>query len=499
MTRKTLLAAISTVGLTAAALLSAPAAHADSSLYNDLVLSDSPTGYWKLDEESFSGAITNSGSAGSDADGIATDATSSTDVRVFGSTRSGQFTPNSSIEVPFNAALNPGAFTAELWARVDGGQGTYRSPLVSRDVFPTRGFTFYASPSNRWEFWIGNGVDTGWNVITGPAVTLGAWTHLVGQYDGSSMKLYVNGNLIGSTAASYAVNTARNLRIGGGASEGPGDFFFNGLVDEVAIYPSVLSASRVAEGYATGIATTPTLGSVSVSGLARPGRTLTGNVTGVDGTPSYQWQSRTGGAWSDIDGATAETLVVPADLAGKRVRLQVAVSGGAGSITGSSPARRVGTPLPVSKSGGQKPAGHRCTQRGTSGADDLSVSVASNRTAVVCAYGSDDTVTINSVGNDSRLVIVKGPGSLNVVWNAGSGTQGDTVGQGAVTIVRPPATTVTGAHGANPNTDADGSTALCMTNGAYARAADLDALEAAIEGTMNWFTDGSSASVDDTC
>jgi len=51
------------------------------------------------------------------------------------------------IDVPYTAALNPANFTAYVWARVDGGAGSYRSPLTSRGYVSGQevGYLFYAA------------------------------------------------------------------------------------------------------------------------------------------------------------------------------------------------------------------------------------------------------------------------------------------------------------------------------------------------------------------
>src|SRR2546428_13188840 len=77
----------------------------------------------------------------------------------------------------------------------------------------------------------------------GPVLPLGSWTHLVGTFDGSTVRLYVNGALFSSAPASGPLS--------GGAGQsfigrlGQGVFPFQGTLDEVAVFPSALSAERV--------------------------------------------------------------------------------------------------------------------------------------------------------------------------------------------------------------------------------------------------------------
>jgi hypothetical protein len=228
--------------------------------YQAAVIADTPLAYWRLGEPPGDpGDIiqaTNQGSLGTDFNGkflngvtvgvegaIAGDA----DTCATFSAANAQ-----KIDIPWSDELNAPEFTVELWAKVTGGSG-HRSPLTSRGDFPQRGYIFYANPSNVWQFWTGSGEQTGWNSISGPAVEDNAWTHLAGSYDGATIRFYVNGQEVGSSEAVVGPNDAEVLRIGGGATEGAGSFFFEGNVDEVAVYSTVLSAEQIEAHYQGGI------------------------------------------------------------------------------------------------------------------------------------------------------------------------------------------------------------------------------------------------------
>ena len=72
----------------------------------------------------------------------------------------------------------------------------------------------------------------------------GEWTHLAASYADGLSRLYVNGFLAGEGTNTIGLNTQQPLRIGGGATEGPGNYFFVGMIDEVRIYNSELSAGE---------------------------------------------------------------------------------------------------------------------------------------------------------------------------------------------------------------------------------------------------------------
>jgi hypothetical protein len=256
---------------TAAALCSAgPSARAD---YPSQVLAFQPLTYWRFSETGpFSFTATNLGTLGAAANGVYSDPTAmegQPGALVGSSDTAAAFNGSyEKIDVPFNAALNPASFSFECWAKVEGGEGNYRSPVTSRDATSaiTAGYIFYAGAGDTWEFWTGSG--TGWNTLTTAAtngpVVIGAWTHLVGTYDATSltMSFYINGTLAMqetniTVAPVGSVGSPCPLRVGAGGTEGPGEYWFNGIVDEVAVYPSVLTEAQVAAHFAVAMTNGP--------------------------------------------------------------------------------------------------------------------------------------------------------------------------------------------------------------------------------------------------
>ena len=69
------------------------------------------------------------------------------------------------------------------------------------------------------------------------------WQHIACTHDGATMRIYVNGVLEGSQAATIAaVNTAHPLQFGGNTDQG---FYFPGCVDDVRLYRAALNATDV--------------------------------------------------------------------------------------------------------------------------------------------------------------------------------------------------------------------------------------------------------------
>ena len=69
------------------------------------------------------------------------------------------------------------------------------------------------------------------------------WTHVAMTYDGTTLRLYVNGAQVATRAISGSIVTSTGaLRIGGNASWGE---YYAGLIDEIRIYSRVLTAAEI--------------------------------------------------------------------------------------------------------------------------------------------------------------------------------------------------------------------------------------------------------------
>jgi PKD repeat protein/glucose/arabinose dehydrogenase len=309
--------------------------------YSQTVLADSPRAYWRLGEASGTSAADASGN-GRTGSYVASPTLGAPGALTGDSNTAVGFNGSSQyVNVPYVAALNPAQFTLEGWAFITGGQGTHRSLVTSRNYSTNnaRGYVIYAAADNTWQFW--NGVGSGWSIAYGPPVTLNQWTHLVGTYDGTTMRLYVNGALVASTAAGHLQNTQRPLRIATGATEKASpQFYLPGRVDEVAIYGSALAQARVQAHYAAAsgggggnqppnaVATAaPTSGTVPLavsfngSGSSDPDGTIT----------AYAWDLDGDGAFDD---STAQSPSFTYTTAGTyTVRLRVTDDDGAQDVS----------------------------------------------------------------------------------------------------------------------------------------------------------------------
>jgi hypothetical protein len=95
------------------------------------------------------------------------------------------------------------------------------------------------------------GTNVSWKHAESPAgsLTLNTWTHVAGTFDGTSVKVYVNGVLVGTTAFTGGiVPSAFRPRIGKMSDTVQvAQRFWNGLIDEIRVFHRALSQTEIAD------------------------------------------------------------------------------------------------------------------------------------------------------------------------------------------------------------------------------------------------------------
>jgi Concanavalin A-like lectin/glucanases superfamily/Chitobiase/beta-hexosaminidase C-terminal domain/Glucodextranase, domain B/Bacterial Ig-like domain len=189
---------------------------------------------------------------------------SSTDKKV--GTQAGIFNgTNSYVSVPNSTSLNIiNSMTVELWAKsnINWDAHTNWTFLVNKRNENYSGYGIYIDSNNpRVVFSIINTVGVGYYAPS-PNLLPNTWYHIVGTYDGSNIKIYINGQLQNSVPASGTISTnTLNLEIG--RWRDAYREYFNGLIDEVAIYKRALSATEIQEQYRTYAVNSPTVNPVT--------------------------------------------------------------------------------------------------------------------------------------------------------------------------------------------------------------------------------------------
>ncbi|MCX6270809.1 MAG: T9SS type A sorting domain-containing protein [Bacteroidetes bacterium] len=98
-----------------------------------------------------------------------------------------------------------------------------------------------------------SGSPVGWKEVTSPdgSLVLNTWQHVAGTFDGSNLKCYVNGNLVGTFAFTGTIypSTGFKARIGALCdTTWSMTRYFDGLIDEVRVWNRALTASEIQAG-----------------------------------------------------------------------------------------------------------------------------------------------------------------------------------------------------------------------------------------------------------
>jgi hypothetical protein len=71
------------------------------------------------------------------------------------------------------------------------------------------------------------------------------WEHVTGTYDGSTMKAYLNGELIGEQAQKFDFQGTNDAPLRVGGSKDRPQYTFSGAIDEVVIYKRALDEAEI--------------------------------------------------------------------------------------------------------------------------------------------------------------------------------------------------------------------------------------------------------------
>ena len=182
--------------------------------------------------------------------------------------------PGNKVTVPYAPGMNPGAsanaaavaapFTVEAWVKptnTTGVQAVVNSMIAGANQNPSNGNdrSGYVLRFNGtdWQFYIGNEAIYCIILHAPGTVIADTWQHVVGLWDGTLAKLYVDGIKVAEAGVNAGsinggpapqsngnprANFAAPLYIG---KRGFADWRFTGSVDEVAVYGSALAESVI--------------------------------------------------------------------------------------------------------------------------------------------------------------------------------------------------------------------------------------------------------------
>ena len=230
--------------------------------YGTIVLSDSPVHYFNLGESS--GSLFDSGSDRDDFSSNGTTTYGVTGIPGYPTSTALSFDGSSAYlstgagkttYSPFtNGSCGVKNFTFEAWIKpssVTGVHAIWAAGTTGSDY----GYLFYTNNTSfSLQLYNNSG---GANIISVNSATIpaaiGSWFHFVGTIATTPLAtLYVNGTSVATTSTfgTDSCNTTINPRLA--RFDNTSNYYFNGTLDEVAIYTSTLSAARVTAHYNAG-------------------------------------------------------------------------------------------------------------------------------------------------------------------------------------------------------------------------------------------------------
>ena len=233
--------------------------------YSVEVLADGPIGYWRFGEPV--GSLIAADASGNGNDGACSGPITFGEPGFHGGDTAAVFsgatvpTPSPRAVVLNSNSLNPANITMEAKVRWDGPNGLQQR-IIEKSSFPELaqyGLSVMPDGHARVEIRTSSAT-TSVDVDSVAALGQGVESHLIATYDGAVIRIYINGVLDAEVVAPGTVSpkppTPQNL-IESGVGIGnqtQRDRPFNGLIDEVALYPSALSAERVLAHYRSQLA-----------------------------------------------------------------------------------------------------------------------------------------------------------------------------------------------------------------------------------------------------
>jgi len=203
------------------------------------------------------------------------------------------------------------AFTLSGWVNADAFASFRRIVAKATGIQTDNTWWALTTESNgnipRFQLKTIDGVTT--NVVGTTAMQAGQWYHLAGVYDGTSMRLYVNGVEEASAAKSGEIATDSTVETWVGDAPPTGGRGWDGRIDDVRIYNVALSAAEVESLY-TGDTpaepapdtTPPNPGTAAGPGSANAWPitvSYSGALDGDSGLASVTlWSRKDAGAWS---------------------------------------------------------------------------------------------------------------------------------------------------------------------------------------------------------
>ena len=238
----------------------------------------------------------------------------------------------SSVSVP--ALQAAGQFTIEAWIKPNV-YSTWDA-IYNSDSYPEGAVHFQLIDDNKVEFAMNGNAPEDVNFGDNSAFAEGQWSYVAVTFstNTSSMTVYVNGSPFNTNV--YTTAVAASFEPAHIGAWNGNDRQFDGFIDELAIYPAVLTPAQIQAHYQAAVGSFISVVSHPQEAAVFAGSVATfsasATVVGSAELPRYQWQ-RNGAAIPGATNATYTTPVLTLDDDGDRYRAVISASGSAAVAT----------------------------------------------------------------------------------------------------------------------------------------------------------------------
>ncbi len=225
------------------------------SRYEDSVVSDAPSFYWRLDESAgplvtdtsgnqTTGTYSSTGVGYGQASALTGD--TDTSIRTDGATGNA---------VTQQLSTPPSAFSMEAWFKTTTKAGGKLIGFGNQKTAASTSFDKMIYMTNTGQLIFGVKTTSNQTLETPHHYNDGRWHQVVATKGASGMALYIDGKVVAQNTASAAPKSyAGYWRVGGDSigtwPQAPTRNYYGGLIDDVAVYGKALSSARVAAHYA---------------------------------------------------------------------------------------------------------------------------------------------------------------------------------------------------------------------------------------------------------
>lgn len=225
----------------------------------------------------------------------------------FGSALEFNGKPEDCVTIPDSSELQlRGEFTLEAWIKPEG-QG--EDPVIFKEGGSVFGYALYYEEGHA-EGALAAGPSEAVDLQGTETLPEGAWSDLAVSYDGEQMRIYVDGELVGTKETTGPIASEGPLHIGCSKNWGEG---FEGEIDNVRVYDRALSAGELEEDGETAIQPPlPTAPIASYSFDEGEGEVAGDSIGGHDGSiQGAKWTSGKFGSALSFSSEEGDVVTVP--------------------------------------------------------------------------------------------------------------------------------------------------------------------------------------------